>query len=65
MTKNQYDHTDPNPLRPSQAEGEAEETEKPSADPTEEPARKLQSEAEHVDPNPIRPSQAEGDDTNG
>jgi len=63
MTENQYDHTDPNPIRPSQAEGEVDQSAMPSANPAEVPSPEPHGESEYVDPNPLRPSQAEGDTT--
>lgn len=55
----QNDHADPNPLRPSQAEGDAEETDETSTDPAEDTAPAPGSD-DDADPNPLRPSQAEG-----
>jgi hypothetical protein len=52
-------HADPDPLRPSQAEGDAEETDEPEADPAEGGAPAPGS-GEGADPDPLRPSQAEG-----
>ncbi len=55
----QNEHADPNPLRPSQAEGDAEETDEASTDPADGGAPAPGS-GEGADPDPLRPSQAEG-----
>lgn len=61
MTTDHHDHTDPNPVRPSQAEGDAEDIDEPSADPAEDASPAPRSGGDHADPNPLRPSQAEGE----
>ncbi|WP_422117279.1 hypothetical protein [Brachybacterium sp. UNK5269] len=54
----QNHHADPDPLRPSQAEGEAEENDETSTDPAEGGA--APGSGDGADPDPLRPSQAEG-----
>ena len=54
----QNHHADPDPLRPSQAEGEAEENDETSTDPAEGGA--APGSGNGADPDPLRPSQAEG-----
>ncbi|MFC7375909.1 hypothetical protein ACFQS2_00590 [Brachybacterium sp. GCM10030267] len=61
MTENQYGHTDPEPTRPSQAEGEPDEDLMPAGDASDEPEPTEQDDGERFDPDPLRPSQAEGD----
>lgn len=58
MSESQQDHIDPDPTRPSQAEGEAADAERPDSDPAQEPAP---NSADSGDPDPLRPSQAEGE----
>lgn len=60
MSENQKNHTDPDPLRPSQAEGEAEDTDDSSAKAPIEGAQ-----AEHGQADPLRPSKAEGGSEQG
>ena len=60
MTEKQHEHIDPNPARPSQAEGEAQDEEKPSTGAAEE-AGAAQEGTEPDDPSARRPSQAEGE----
>ncbi|MGO1284778.1 MAG: hypothetical protein ACTHWF_12940 [Brachybacterium sp.] len=60
MSENQKHHTDPDPLRPSQAEGEAEDTDDSSA---ETPIEGVQGENRQADP--LRPSKAEGGSEQG
>lgn len=60
MSSSQKDHIDPDTTRPSQAEGEAEDTSRDSA---ESPLEGAQGENEQADP--LRPSKAEGGSEDG
>lgn len=59
MSGSQKDHIDPDITRPSQAEGEAEDTSRDSA---ESP---LGAQGENEQADPLRPSKAEGGSEDG
>lgn len=60
MSDSQNDHIDPDPIRPSQAEGEPEDT---SGDSAESPLDGAQGENGQADP--LRPSKADGGPEDG